>query len=386
MAVNPQYPGPKQAGPDGERYRLKDAAFYDYALKFCLNCKRCEVACPSGVQVGDLISSAKCSFGHSLHPLRDFALASTDLVGGVASAFAPLANATLALKPVSAAMDSLMAVDHRRVFPKYSSQKFVSWFKKSAPDQSSFKRSVSYFHGCYVNYNFPQLGRDTLALLNACGYGVRLLDKEKCCGVALLSNGFKKQASRNALVNMNSVAAALSSGSEAVVTSSSSCTFMMRDEYPHLLDVDNSSVRDSIMLLTRFLYEKISSGVVKLAFKQDYKARYAYHTACHMQRMGWSVYSIGLLKMIPGLDLVVLPQECCGIAGTFGFKKENYDFSQSIGSKLFEHISESGVAVVVTDCETCKWQIEMSTSCSVQNPISVLLDAIDLKATFELNR
>ena len=51
MAVNPKYPGPKKAGPDQERYRLKDKAFYDYALKYCLNCKRCEVACPSGVQV-----------------------------------------------------------------------------------------------------------------------------------------------------------------------------------------------------------------------------------------------------------------------------------------------------------------------------------------------
>ena len=44
MEVNPLYPGPKQAGPDGERYRLKDPAFFDNALKYCLNCKRCEVA------------------------------------------------------------------------------------------------------------------------------------------------------------------------------------------------------------------------------------------------------------------------------------------------------------------------------------------------------
>ncbi len=45
--VNPRYPGPKQAGPDGERLRLKDGALYDEALKYCINCKRCEVACPS---------------------------------------------------------------------------------------------------------------------------------------------------------------------------------------------------------------------------------------------------------------------------------------------------------------------------------------------------
>lgn len=46
--VNPNYPGPKQAGPDGERLRLKDAALYDDALKYCTNCKRCETACFRG--------------------------------------------------------------------------------------------------------------------------------------------------------------------------------------------------------------------------------------------------------------------------------------------------------------------------------------------------
>lgn len=58
-AVNPDYPGPKQAGPDGERYRLKRPYFYDEALKYCLNCKRCEVACPNDVKIGDIIQAAR---------------------------------------------------------------------------------------------------------------------------------------------------------------------------------------------------------------------------------------------------------------------------------------------------------------------------------------
>ena len=32
-AVNPDYPGPKQAGPDGERLRLKKFGFYDRDLE-----------------------------------------------------------------------------------------------------------------------------------------------------------------------------------------------------------------------------------------------------------------------------------------------------------------------------------------------------------------
>ena len=105
--------------------------------------------------------------------------------------------------------------------------------------------------------------------------------------------------------------------------------------------------------------------------------RVAYHTACHMQKMGWQIYSIALLRMIPGLELTVLDQNCCGIAGTFGFKKENYGYSQAIGSKLFADVESSGVDIVATDCETCKWQIEMSTGKTVLNPVEILAKAVE---------
>ena len=149
--------------------------------------------------------------------------------------------------------------------------------------------------------------------------------------------------------------------------------------------MDTSDVRNNISLATRFIYNLVDEGKVKLIFKQDFKKRIAYHTACHMQRMGWQLYSIELLRMIPGLDLQVLDQECCGISGTYGFKKENYERSQAIGSILFKSIEEAQVEAVSTDCETCKWQIEMSTGLPVENPISVLADALDVEATRKAN-
>jgi len=382
MTVNPEYPGPKQSGPDFERHRLKFPGDWDAAIKYCLNCKRCEVACPSGVKVADIIATAKLQHPSGSHFLRNWALANTDFMGTFASPFAPVLNPVLALPPVKLLMHGLMGVDKHRTFPKYSHKKFTAWFKGTdCPSQDGFKRFITYFHGCYVNYNYPQLGKDLVAVLNACGYGVKLLEKEKCCGVALMANGFKLKAKANAENNSKIIADALAGASEAVLTSSSSCTFTMRDEYPSLLGVPAADV----MLATRFLYEKIAGGDIKLCFKKDWKMKAAYHTACHMQRMGWQVFSIELLKMIPGLDLTVLDQECCGIAGTFGFKKEYYDFSQSIGAKLFGKISASGAKYVITDCETCKWQIEMSTGLTVLNPISVLADALDLEETKKLN-
>jgi glycerol-3-phosphate dehydrogenase subunit C len=387
VPVNPLYPGPKQAGPDGERLRLKKGLFFDDTLKYCLNCKRCEVACPSGVRVADIIQAARIKYSSQPPKLRDMILANTDFMGTVATTVAPVVNATLALKPTKVVMDAVLKVDKHRTFPKYSSQTFERWYKKNTETfQNSFHRHVSMFHGCYVNYNYPQLGKDLVSVMNALGYGVHLLENEKCCGTALISNGMIDQAKKNAQNNIASSRKSVNERQMPVISTSSSCTFTMRDEYSHLLGMDNSDVRDNIELATRFIYRLIDQGKVKLVFKKDYKAKVAYHTPCHMEKLGWGVFSTELLKMIPGLELTILDSNCCGIAGTYGFKKENYEVSQAIGKPLFDQIERIKPDYVACDCETCKWQIEMSTGREVKNPISVLAEALDLVATSEANK
>lgn len=384
-AVKPEYPGPKQAGPDGERLRLKKPAFFDESLKYCLNCKRCEVACPHDVRIGDIIQSARIKYSTKKPGLREMMLANTDFMGTVATTMAPVVNASLGLKPVKAILDSVMKIDAHRTFPKYASQKFETWYHRHAEaDQAKYAHHVSFFHGCYINYNYPQLGKDFVRVMNALGYGVHLLDREKCCGVALISNGLIDQARHQAEINLDSVRKSAAKGM-SVIGASSTCVFTMRDEYPHLLGIDNADVRNSINLATRFIFSLIDSGKAKIAFRPDYKLHLAYHTACHMEKMGWAIYSIEALRMIPGVKLTVLPSQCCGIAGTYGFKKENYPTSQAIGSTLFRKIEELKPDYVVTDCETCKWQIEMSTSVSVKHPISILADALDFDRTTALN-
>lgn len=122
----------------------------------------------------------------------------------------------------------------------------------------------------------------------------------------------------------------------------------MRDEYPHLLGVGNADVRDDITLATRMLYDLVDSGEIRLAFRDDFHMRVAYHSSCHMERLGWSIYSIGMLRMIPGLELVTLEPNCCGMAGTYGFKAENYRYSQAIGEALFGSIRRASVEAVAT--------------------------------------
>ncbi|HGN0870152.1 TPA: anaerobic glycerol-3-phosphate dehydrogenase subunit GlpC [Providencia alcalifaciens] len=373
--ANPLYPGPKQAGPDGERLRLKDPMMYDDALKFCTNCKRCEVACPSDVKIGDIIARARNTYSQQKPKLRDAILSHTDIMGSLSTPFAPVVNTITGLKPVRQILDKALKIDHRRELPKYSFGTFRRWYSKQAAEQAKFEEQVAFFHGCYVNYNHPQLGKDLIKVFNGMNIGVQLLKREKCCGVALIANGFMKQAKRQANVNLESLQETILEKHIPVVATSSTCTFTIRDEYTHVLDVDTSEMRDNIELATRYIYRLLEEGR-ELKLKHT-PLKVAYHTPCHMEKMGWTSYTLELIKRVPGVELIVLDSQCCGIAGTYGFKKENYEVSQGIGAGLFRQIEESGADMVITDCETCKWQIEMSTSKKCEHPISLLARALE---------
>ncbi|MBR4756239.1 MAG: anaerobic glycerol-3-phosphate dehydrogenase subunit C [Bacteroidales bacterium] len=385
VAVNPSYPGPKQAGPDGERLRLKDKFFFDENLKYCMNCKRCEVACPSGVKIADLIHSARRRYSSESPGVREFVLANTDLMGKVARPVASLANSIVSSGPVKGAMDTVLGVDRHRTFPKYQGKGFRGWFRKEAAGaQKAFSRKVAFFHGCSTEFQHPEVGKAFVKVMNAIGYGVELMD-EKCCGVAMISNGLWNSARRHARHNVKVISKAVDAGLP-IVGVSSTCMFTMRDEYPEVLEIDNSAVRDSITLAEKFIFELVDGGRAKLVFKEDYRARIAYHIPCHLEKLGWSLFTKELMTMIPGVTFTVLDSGCCGIAGTYGFKKENYKYSQEIGRHLFEQIKSLSPDYVCCECETCKWQIEMSTGYTVLNPIVILADALDIPATVAANK
>lgn len=382
IQVNPIFPGPKHGGPDTERLRLKNKVFFDENLKYCMNCKRCEVACPSDVRIADIIHSARMDYSLHIPGLRDRLLANTDFLGKISAPVAPLVNMITGNPIAKTLMHGLLGIHKSRTFPKYKREGFISWFKKNKlKSQGEFKEKISFFHGCSTEYQHPEIGKAFVEVLNAFGIGVELLD-EKCCGVAMISNGLFKSALKNARHNIN----VFKNAAKPIVSVSTTCTLTIRDEYKNILRLDNSDIKDDFIIVEKFLYELISSEKVKTAFLNTKKQRIAYHVPCHMRKLGWSIYTKKILSMIPNVEIIEMDNLCCGIAGTYGFKKENYEKSQQIGSKLFKQIEETNPDLVACECETCKWQIEMSTGFGVINPIVILYSALDLDKTRELNK
>ena len=68
-----------------------------------------------------------------------------------------------------------------------------------------------------------------------------------------------------------------------------------------------------------------------------------------------------------------LNSHCCGMIGSWGMAAENYDLSRRIGSDLIEKIEASKAGTsAVTDCPTCRMQMEAFGGKPVMHPVEVL--------------
>ena len=85
-----------------------------------------------------------------------------------------------------------------------------------------------------------------------------------------------------------------------------------------------------------------------------------------------------LLRLIPGIEVVESGSICCGIAGTYGLKKEKYEIAQAVGKGLFDMVEATNQGVVACDTETCRWQIEKSTGVRTVHPVVLVHQAYGL--------
>ncbi len=371
------FPGPKQSGPDAERLRIKSPGLVDESLKYCSNCKRCEISCPSDVKIADIIQEAKWKYVRKgrFRP-RDFLLSRTDYIGKIAILVNSVVNYFLRRNIIKFLLYIFFKIPFQKAFPAYEKCTFEKYYKTiiSKNSQSQYKEDILYFHGCFVNYNDHRLGADLIKVLNAMNIGVTLA-KEKCCGVPLIANGYIAKAKKNAEFNIQSLSESKTRFNSKIITSSPSCTYALKNEYSNLLGLDNSLIKDDIEYITKFLSDQFTKG--NFPAMKPVSVRAAYHSPCHLERTGGVIYTIDILKQIPGLELIILYSECCGIAGTYGFKKEYYKISQDIGKELFKSIDAVNPEIVITDCETCALQIAMNTTYKVLHPVNILAMAIE---------
>jgi glycerol-3-phosphate dehydrogenase subunit C len=371
IKVLPGFPGPKALGPDLERLRKEGIPCDTPWLAYCLGCNRCELACPNEVNVSELIARAKGKQRTSGRAgLRDRLFARPYLLGRVCSVAPALSNSMLRFKPTRWLMSKSYRIGTEREFPKYHSRRITH------NKNGTSRREIIFFAGCFIRYNDPHLMQAVVDMLQL--HSSVEIVSEACCGVPALANGDRSQLMRDLRANVESLLPRVQNGAR-IVTACTSCGHMLKAEYPRLLKDDPHLGRLAPIIsqktydLAEFLLELGGGPAAEL---QPVNKRLAYHAPCHLKGQGIGRPWLRLLRAIPGIEVEEMAAECCGMAGTFGFKQEKYQISMDIGEELFSAIRAYHPDLAVSECATCRMQIEHGTSVPALHPAEILHQAL----------
>jgi glycerol-3-phosphate dehydrogenase subunit C len=381
--VTKKFPGPKFVGPQAQRFRNPKEISVDDSLDYCSGCGVCTMVCPHGVKVMEMNAKAR----YKLHqkkgiPLRNRVLGRSELLGKLASPVAPIANLMAHILPLRLLAESFIGVHRNAPLPPFSFETFRGWYKsvhqKSKKQKISDKRVV-YFHGCSTAYYEPRVGKAALAVLEHNGFEVMVPD-QVCCGLPMLSNAEFDAARHNAHQNVNSLVKFARQGLPIVGTSTS-CTLSLKSDYRHILDLHGEEfelVAQQTYDICEFLLELADAGELKTDFK-SIETALPYHSPCQLRAHNMGLPAIDLMEMIPGVKIKHVQADCCGIAGTYGYKKEKYDIAMAVGKPVFDQIKASGSKTAVCDSETCRWQIGHATGAKMIHPVELLAQAYGLE-------
>jgi glycerol-3-phosphate dehydrogenase subunit C len=370
--VSPQFPGPKQAGPGAERFRSPDEPSVDKWIDLCIGCHLCDMVCSSGVNISELNLIAKAKYlDEKGRPLRDWLLTHSYLYGWLGSLLSSLGNPILTNRFIRWMIEAVLKIDRRRELPSYESPTFRQWFKER---HSKGTKKVAYFYGCYTNTNEVDVGKATVQVLEANGFEV-ILPPQRCCGIPMLGNGDFRGARKMGLYNVPSLLKTIRSGFD-IIFSSSSCGHTIKHEYSRMLSIPGAEeVAKHFFDIFEFLRNLKESNGLNARFN-ELPLKAAYFAPCHLRVLGMGLPALEILRLIPGLKIENIEADCCGMGGTFGFKKEKYEISQEIGKDLAEAIDRLKPEIVLSDCEGCRMQIRHLTGLKVLHPIQILRDSL----------
>jgi Fe-S oxidoreductase/FAD/FMN-containing dehydrogenase len=363
------------------------------AMDLCLECKGCKSECESGVDMAKL----KYEFLDQYHkangtPLRNRVFGHINRLSAWGSRTAPFSN-MMASNPIGKLMSQMILGIHpKRKPPKFVRQTFAKWFKsheRENPPKSPFTKgglesatvtgtdTVVLLNDTYMNYNYPEIGKAAVALLEAAGLKVVLSDT-KCCGRPMISKGMLDDATANAVSNVDHLYAYAEQGIP-VIGCEPSCLLTFKDEYPQLVRDDRAKkVAENSYMIDEYLMKLQEEGKLELDLgKLEKKVLFQAH--CHQKAEMGTATSMAALRLAPGYQVELINAGCCGMAGSFGYEKEHYDLSMKIGEEaLFPAIRAKDedweVAVMGV---SCRQQVEDGTGRMARHLVEVLADALE---------
>ncbi len=346
-------------------------------MEYCLQCKGCKVDCPSLVDVAKMKSEFLYQY-QKKHgtPLRSRIFGNIDKISALASPFAPIANFVMETSLNKAVMDKVVGITKKRKAPPFARQRFSKWLKKRGGPKSGDGDKIALFIDTFTEYNYPEIGQAAIKLLEALGCNIKVAEYS-CCGRPAISKGMLDSAKKKAK-KIQELYGPIAADGYRILGLEPSCILTFRDEHPSLAP---SPVADKLatvaLTFDEYLNELLEAGKLNLDW-DDSSVKVLLHGHCHQKAQVGTNPTLNVLKSIPGFDVQEIPSGCCGMAGTFGYESEHYDFSMRVGElQLFPAIRASDPdTIVVASGLSCRSQIEHGTQRDGKHIVQVLADRL----------
>ncbi|MGI9301927.1 MAG: heterodisulfide reductase-related iron-sulfur binding cluster [Gammaproteobacteria bacterium] len=314
---------------------------------------------------------------------RDRILTSTDIVGRLAGIpiVSTVVNASNRNKAMRKVLDKVLGVHPDAVVPNYHSKKARKRLanhhsRRQEPVVTGRARGkVALFATCYGNNNEPQLAEDLVKIFEHNEIAVKLVSRERCCGMPKLELGNLDAVVAAKAVNVPAMLGMVDAGWD-IVAPIPSCVLMFKQELPLMFpdDPDIARVREHIFDPFEYLMLRHKHGELDIDFKHAL-GKIAYHAACHVRVQNIGLKTRELLQLIPDTT-VELIERCSGHDGTYAVKSEFHDASMKICRPVIRKIGQGDFDHYSSDCPMAGHQIQNGLEGShPEHPLSLVRQA-----------
>ena len=376
----------------------------DTAAEFndlCTGCSRCVPACPVGIDIPWINTAVRdrINRGEADASQLDWAFEelvpdeepggldlATRLVGNYATLAkwghrtAPIANRLANAGPVRAIAERVAGIDRRRDLPEFASESLVDWFEArggpAVPAAEATREAVVY-PDTATNYVDVERGKATVRALEALGVRVRVPDLPGS-GRPPLSQGMIATAESAAEDVYAGLASHVDVGRDVVVIEPSDLATFRREYERFLPEESHERLADASYDPMEYVFGLLEGGADPAALRAPAEGtgpvasgkRIAYHPHCQARTIGVGEYATAVFERL-GYDVRVSETECCGMAGSFGYKSEYYELSMDVGEPLREQFGDTDRTVVAAGT-SCTEQLDALLDAAPTHPIEVI--------------
>jgi len=327
---------------------------------------------------------------HEIHgvSLRERLFGNVRTLNRIGSLLAPVSNLART-RPMRSILERVAGIDRRRPLPEYHRVTLQRWFSRRDRQRTGATVAARKARGevvlladSFTSYSEPHIGQAAVELLEKAGYHVRL-EGNLCCGRAFISKGLLADATAHLTALAGRLAPFAAAGTP-IVGLEPSCVFTLRDELPSLLRGRQGSaeIARHAQLVDQLLVGAIDDGALRVPSIEPGGQDILFHPHCHQKAALATAASVSLLERIPGARVAVLDAGCCGMAGSFGFEREHYELSMTIGGqRLFPAVRAKPDAVLAATGVSCRQQIRHGTGRTAMHPVQILHRTIMAEAS-----